>query len=159
MKDMTNLLTQFNDLVMECPMERYSAYGQNCVEELSYPGYGRITDYYVFHLPFLRKYSEWYAGSSRAAYMDHERGVVYKVPTTKRGLEDNRRDAHFYQLQEKGKGDVDQPIAWCVLHNDLVLEMEMVTPVDPSEAPKNFRQSDGFQIGRTKAGKIVFFDL
>lgn len=153
------LFEQFESLVMECPDDRYSAFDQHCQDYALEPGYGTIENYHLPHMPFLRKYSEWYAGSSRIAYVDHDKGVVYKVPLTDRGLRDNIRDAKMYKSQEEGKGDGNRPIAQCVLLHDLVLEMELVTPMEEWEAPDHFLGSDGFQIGKTRDGEIVFFDL
>lgn len=156
---MSFLFEQFESLVMECPDSRYSAFDQHCRDEALEPGYETIQNYHLPHLPFLRKYPEWYAGSSRIAYVDHDKGVVYKVPTTKRGMRDNIRDASLYEKQREGRGNKNRPIARCVLLHDFVLEMELVTPLKQWEAPDNFLESDGFQIGETKDGKIVFFDL
>ncbi len=155
----SHLLSQFHYLVMKCPMDRKSAFDQNCISAVMHP-FGSFRMYQAYHLPFLRKYPEWYSGSSRVAYMDREKGVTYKVPLNGRGLRDNERDARLYAEQVAGKGDKSQPIAECYLKEGFILEMEICVPIfDHSEIPSHLRSRDGFQVGYNKEGKVVFFDL
>lgn len=158
-----SLADQYRALVIDtCPEDRETHSGQPCREQALAPPYGRLQYREALHLPFLRKYSEWYAGSSRITYIDREKELVYKVPLTHRGEEDNHGDAQRYKRQLKGmEAKKSNPMAPCRMINDIVLEMELLEPIDEysDEVPDHFGYSDGYQVGRRKSGELVFFDL
>lgn len=158
-----SLAAQYQSLVVEtCPETRKTHSGQPCQFLALNPRMGGLDYYEALHLPFLRKYSEWYAGTSRITYIDRVRNVVYKVPLTLRGEEGNHSDAQMYELQLKGFGRKKKnPIAPCRMVNDVVLEMELLEPLDEDsdQIPSSFTPSDGYQVGRRKSGELVFFDL
>lgn len=155
----------YEALVMDCPLERFSSTGQPSLEYALDYDIDFFPEFKVLHLPFLRKYTEWYAGSSRIAYMDRDRSLVYKVPITNRGYESNVGDAHLYQVQQSAEREgLKNPIAKCRLLHEVILEMELVRPLTRMEIERRdidriFADSDGYQVGETQEGKIVFFDL
>lgn len=156
----------YEALVMDCPDDRSSSSDQPSLEyALDIDTDDLFPEFKVLHLPFLRKYTEWYAGSSRITYIDRSRSLVYKVPITNRGYRDNVGDARQYQIQQSAEGEeLKNPIAECRLLHEVILEMELVRPltwmeIERRDIDKIFTDSDGYQVGETQEGKIVFFDL
>ncbi len=130
----------------------------------------------------MKKYPEWYVGMTRVSYMDHENEVVYKVPLNREGETQNELEALHYQgTREKHLKKV--PIAPCHLDHEGVLTMEMVQVdewiTQPCERlyqeryyceckeceekvqsyPPWISRIDGAQVGWTKEGLLVAYDL
>ncbi len=111
------------------------------------------------HLPFLRKYQEWYAGQTRVAYLDRESGVVYKVALNPDGEIANQNDLDRYQ--EWLSGDPQAlPYAECEEESEGVIIMEMVEMLEdvPREFIRDHEPSDGYQVGRRDDGTLVYVD-
>lgn len=97
-------------------------------------------------------------GRTRVVFVDEEQGLVFKVATCREGLEANYKEAAW-------ESD-EYPIASCRLipgseKSWPVLEMEMVKPAigERSTLPAWTGWFDSAQVGYTKQGQLVLYDL
>lgn len=102
------------------------------------------------------QYGPALCGRSRAVFIDLADDVVYKVPRNPDGVIDNSYEARHT--------DPGIPLAECeiVQIDDLpVLKMEHVNPYHGpmDELPEWTNWVDGGQVGYTKDGRLVAYDL
>lgn len=139
-------------------------------------------DYEGLHLPFMKRYQEWYAGMTRVTYVDTD--MVYKVPLNPEGDEANEfenavSNALGYHDGEWYAQCLEIPVARCYLEGSGTLVMERVEPIT---FPEDFHSpqmecgdeecieyakrypdwvwlADGGQVGYTRSGNLVAYDL
>lgn len=103
---------------------------------------------------YAQRHGEPACGRHRAVFFDGD--VVWKVPRNWQGMDANQREARWRSAEI--------PLARCELHYEMpsgiaVLKMERVEPVGGADLPDWTLAVDCQQVGRTRDGRLVAYDL
>jgi hypothetical protein len=110
---------------------------------------------------FLNKNYPYSTGNYRMTFIGDK--YVFKVPKNDKGIWDNMREAKYYQHDRKNDFAPIAPCRIFYFNKEIglpILVMEKVKPhTSGDEYPRWSGQIDSRQIGTTRKGNVVAYDL